>query len=240
MLVLALICMGQSLSAVIVEGRQYHGTQIQCVHGGAWISETQLGVYSRARIYEQVFTGTVQSVVEISFTDKRLKIIPDEIFLGDVAGEITATVNQACLPENLPEIKAGDKWLFYFKTKRYLHPDATPPYITSDGLMVVFDSPSKPVSNAEYDICLLRHHSDLRESCIAAMPPRHEHTCTFLEQPLQLTSPFPQAALFPQLPTTMFRSEGFNLTDIIAPGISSTQSQDDECHRSVAHPASRR
>ncbi len=62
-----------------------------------------------------MFTGTVQSAIEISFTDRRLKIIPDEILFGDVAREITATVNQACLPENLPEIKAGDKWLFFFE-----------------------------------------------------------------------------------------------------------------------------
>jgi hypothetical protein len=217
-LVLAFTCRVPSLSAVIVEGRQYRGTQIQCVHGGAWISDTQLGVYSRARLYEQVFTGTVQSAVEISLTDKRLQIIRDEIFLGDVAGEITATVNQACLPENLPEIKAGDKWVFYLRTKEYLHPDANPPYITTDGLMVVFDSPSKPVSQAQSDICLLRHHSDDDGSCGAAPTPRHTRIlCRWEAQPFPLTSSFPRSVLFEQLPTTPFQWEGINLTHITAP-----------------------
>jgi hypothetical protein len=151
-----------SLSALIVEDREYHGKKVRCIHGGAWITETRLGVYHRARIYEKVFTGTVQSAVEITDTDKRLEITPDEVFLGDAAGEITATVNQACLPENLPEIKAGDRWVFYLRTGKYLHPEANPPYISSDGLMVPFDSPSKPVSEAQNDICLLRHHSDNR------------------------------------------------------------------------------
>jgi hypothetical protein len=136
--ILAVTCAVPFLSAVIVEEREYHGKRVKCVHGGAWIAETTLGVYSRARIYEQVFAGTVHSAVELTDTDKRLKITPDEVFLGDAAGEITAIVNQACLPENLPEIKAGDKWLFYLRTKRYLHPESKPPYITTDGLMVPF------------------------------------------------------------------------------------------------------
>ncbi len=216
--VLAFICVVPHLSALFVEGRVYHGTKVQCVHGGAWISETTLGVYSRALLYEQVFTGTVQSVVEISFTDRRLQIIPDEIFLGDVAGKITATVNQACLPENLPEIKAGDKWLFFLRTKKYLHPDANPPYITTDGLMVVFDSPAKPVAQAEYDICLLRYRSDLHESCIAAMTPRDTHECCVWQgQPFPLASPFPRSFLFRQLPTAAFQLDGIDLKRITAP-----------------------
>lgn len=186
--------------AVVVEGRWYHGQHVQCIHGGAWFSETQLGVYSRARLYEQVFTGTVQSAVEASFTDKRLEIIPDEVFLGDVSARVTATVNQACLPTNLPEIKAGDKWLFFARTKKYLHPDAKPPYITTDGLEVVFDSPAKPVLMAEYDVCLLRLHSDLDESCIASMPSRTDGPVVCEIQPQPLISPFPRPVQS-QLPT---------------------------------------
>jgi hypothetical protein len=197
---LAFSCLVPHLAAVVVEGRLYHGKMVQCVHGGAWISQRNLGGYSRALLYEeQVFTGTVQSAVEISFTDKRLQIVPDEISLGDVADEITATVNQACLPENLPEIKAGDKWLFFLRTKKYLHPDANPPYITTDGLMVDFESPAKPVSLAEYDICLLRLHSDLDESCIALMPTRPRDTFSFCElkvTPFPFTNPFPRPSPF--------------------------------------------
>ena len=166
-----------ALSAVVVETRWYHGHQVQCVHGGAWIRQTQLGVYSRARGYEQVFTGTVESVTEVSDTDRRLQIRPDEVFRGHPTGTVTATLNQACITPNDPEIKAGDKWIFYLQTRMYLHPDAKPPYITTDGLMVVFDSPSKPVSQAEYDICLLRHFSDECENC--GTPPTRGYSGVF-------------------------------------------------------------
>jgi hypothetical protein len=217
-LVLAFVCVAPRLFAVIVESRSYHGKKVQCVHGGAWVNQMQLGVYSEARLYDQVFTGTVQSAVEISLTDKRLQIIPDEIFLGDVAGDITATVNQACLPQDFPELKAGDKWLFFLQTRRQLHPDAKPPYISTDGLMVVSDSPSRPVSQAEYPICLLRLRSDLDESCIAAMTPRDTHQfCVGEGQPLPITSHVPQPFPFQRPPTTTFQLEGINLTHITAP-----------------------
>jgi hypothetical protein len=214
------LCVAPPLSAIVVEGRVYHGKQVQCIHGGAWISEGNLGAYSRARLYkEQVFTGTVQSAIEISFTDKRLQIIPDEILFGDVAREIIATVNQACLPENLPEIKAGDKWLFFLRTKQYLHPDANPPYITTDGLMVDFDSPAKPVSLAEYDICNLRLHSDLAESCIALMPapPREEPDFSCGLKHFPSTNPFPQPVPLQELGNSALQRDGINLKRIAAP-----------------------
>lgn len=157
-----------------------------------------------------MFTGTVKSAIEISFTDKRLQIVPDELFLGDVAGEVTATVNQACLPENLPEIKAGDQWLFFLRTKKYFHPEG--PYITTDGLMVDFESPAKPVSLAEYDVCLLRLHSDIDESCIRIMPSRPRADDPFCESimppPFPLTNPFVRPGPF---------QEGIKLTRICAP-----------------------
>lgn len=40
-----------------------------------------------------------------------------------------------------------------------------PAYITTKGLIVSFDSLRKPISQAEGEICLLRHHSDTR-SCV--------------------------------------------------------------------------
>jgi hypothetical protein len=213
----ACLCVAPHLSAIVVEVRMYHGKQVQCVHGGAWISQTNLGPYSRARLYEeQVFTGTVQSAIEISFTDKRLKIIPDEILFGDVAREITATVNQACLPEDLPEIKAGDKWLFFLRTKQYSHPDA--PYITIDGLMVDSESPAKPVSLAEYDICNLRLHSDLDESCIALMPSRPSEPDISCElEPFSSTNPFPQLVPLREPGNSAFQRDEINLKRIATP-----------------------
>lgn len=204
LVVVGLACSARPLSALIVEGRWYHGHKVQCVHGGAWFYETRLGVNSRARGYEQVFTGTVLSVSEISDTDRQLQIKPDEVFRGERTETVTATVNQACITPNNPEIKAGDEWVFYLRTKRYLYPYANPPYITTDGLMVVFDSPSKPLAQAEHDICLLRQHSDEDESCGAGPnPPTLCGTSYCLEGPI--ASPFPPPALPGQMPTAIFQ-----------------------------------
>jgi hypothetical protein len=99
-----------------------------------------------------VFTGTVQSAVEISDTDKKLQIIPDELFLGAPISEVTATVNQACLPKTQHEIQPGDKWLFYLQSDGFYRTDRT-----ASELTLPFDSPSKPLSQAQDDVETLRH-----------------------------------------------------------------------------------
>ena len=65
--------------------------------------------------------------------------------------------------------------------------------------MVVFDSPSKPVSQAQYDICLLRRRSDLDESCIALMPvrPRDPSICNLKVTRSPLANPFPRPSQEP-------------------------------------------
>jgi len=214
-LVLALVFTGPPLSAVVVEGRWYRGQRVQCLHGGGWLDELGLGVYSRARLYEKVFTGTVQSVVEVSVTDKRLRIVPDEVFLGEVAGEVTATVNQACLTARFPEIKAGDKWVFYLRTKMYLHPHSNLPFITTDGLIVVFDSPSKPVAQAGYDLCLLRLQSDSSKSCFAAKTAEPDYICGWDGTASPAINPFPRDVL--QMPKTILQPDGVDLTTVTVP-----------------------
>jgi hypothetical protein len=93
------------MSAVIVEIHMYHGKFVQCPSSGPDIfGGRACGING----YDRVFTGTVKSATEISDIDKRLVLIPDETFLG-LATEVTATVNQACMPPNEPEIQAGDR-----------------------------------------------------------------------------------------------------------------------------------
>jgi hypothetical protein len=146
----AVACLVPCLSAEIRETRVYHGKKVQCIHGGLGsLGGRSCGIHG----YTRVFTGTVRSVVDVGDTDKQLELIPDEVFVGDQS-ELTATVNQACLPEKEPEIRAGDRWLFYIRPKRYW--DGKSPYIMSDGLEVSFDTPSKPVTEAEDDIATLR------------------------------------------------------------------------------------
>ena len=138
--VLAVSCLVQSLSAVIVEVRQYHGKQVMCAHSGLMGVAKACGTEGYAR----VFTGVVRSALEKGDTDKVLELVPDEVFIGD-SSNVTAITNQACLHT---EIQAGDKWLFFL----FRDPE-------SGTLVLGYDSPSKPIGEAEDDISLVR---DLR------------------------------------------------------------------------------
>jgi len=155
---LAVACVVPFLSAELVEFREYHGRQIQCVHSGIRrSSEKTCGTYGYAR----VFTGTVKSATEVSFTEERLELIPDEVFLGSPAREVTAIVNQACLPLDRPEVKAGDKWLFYLQSHTFPETDEK-----ELELVLPYDSPSKALSIAQEDIAILRHQFRLAEAGI--------------------------------------------------------------------------
>jgi hypothetical protein len=158
---LAVFLVVPSLSAVVVEMREWHGKQIQCVHGGAWLFRPRT---CGTEGYERVFTGTVLSVTETSDTDRRLEIVPEENFLGHSEGIVIATVNQACLTPNAPEIEPGDEWLFYLLNTKHLAPQ--PAYITNDGHDIPSDGPSKPLSEAQRDIAELRHLAHLADSGI--------------------------------------------------------------------------
>jgi hypothetical protein len=153
--VLAVTCLVPALSAVVVEVREYHSKQVRCMHGGNYFNPVRT---CGTQFYARVFTGTVESAVDISDTEKRLVLIPNEVFLGDPASEVTATVNQACMPQELPEIQAGDQWLFYLRSDGFPGDNGSARKLT-----LPFDSPSKPLSEAEDDIATLRHLARLTE-----------------------------------------------------------------------------
>ena len=145
---LAVVFVVPSLSGVIVELREWQGNQLQCIHGGAWATAPKpCGTVDYG--YERGFTDTVRSVTEISHTDRRLEISPEENFLGDSKGTVTATVNPACLTPNDPEIKAGDRWLFYIRANE-----------------IPFDGPSKPLSQAQENVAQLRQLAHMTNSGI--------------------------------------------------------------------------
>ncbi len=152
---LAVTCLVPSLSAVVMEVREYHGKQVRCMHGGNYFNPVQT---CGTQFYARVFIGTVKSAIEISDTEKSLVLIPDEVFLGDHASEVTVKVNQACMPQKLPEVQAGDKWLFYLRSYGLPSTDGS-----AIKLILPFDSPSKPLSQADDDIATLRHLAHLTE-----------------------------------------------------------------------------
>jgi hypothetical protein len=164
LLVFAVSCLVPVLAAETHDPS--HGKKGGCfirLNGSAQLNRSSW--YCGTHGYTRVFTGTVRSAVDVSDTEKRLELIPDEVFLGDTS-ELTATVNQECLAENEPDIKSGDKWLFYVRPKRYWDRGTRP--VNTDGLEVAWDSPSKPVSEAEDDVATLRHLVGLTDKGILA------------------------------------------------------------------------
>ena len=158
---LAVVCAVPSLSAVVVETREWHGKQIQCVLGGLGFGRPR-ACGAMDDEYDRIFTGTVASVTEISDTDRRLEIVPEENFLGQSQGMITATVNQACLTPNDPDIRPGDEWLFYLQRKWYPHRGKERDDSINNGFEIPFDSPSKPLTRAQGDIANLRRLGRMR------------------------------------------------------------------------------
>lgn len=148
-----------SLSAEIIETREYHGKKVECIFSGmsstgGWICGTEG--------YARVFTGTVKSVTAISDTDRRLELIPEETFLGP-ATEVTATVNQACMPQNQAEIQAGDRWLFHLQSP--WHPNQVAQG-EQEEFVLPYGGRSGPLDSAsvQEEVSTLRHLARLTET----------------------------------------------------------------------------
>jgi hypothetical protein len=165
----AVICLAPSLSAEAREPRVHHGNKKRCTKFITYSGPESLSLGARqypcgTSGYSRVFTGTVRSAVDVG-DDTRLEIITDEVFVGD-RGELTATISQACLRKEEPEIQAGDRWLFYLNPKRSW--DRKTHSTTIEGLEVPLYSPSKPIAEAKDDIAILRHLGGLTNQGILA------------------------------------------------------------------------
>jgi hypothetical protein len=128
------------------EGHDYHGKQILCYIRGR---EGSCGISDG---YEAVFTGTVVSVTETANGEKRLQLMPEEVFSGAVAGSLTVITDQG---ECFGDFQAGDRWLFYLqrdpKTK---------------SLLLKYASPTRPIADAQAPIEILRRLAHLNGSGI--------------------------------------------------------------------------
>jgi hypothetical protein len=149
MLVLALCIFStlivSSASAQFV-GQDYHGKQIFCYMRGR---EGSCGVGDG---YEDVFIGTVVSVAEIANNEKQLRLMPEEVFAGAVAGSLTVTTDQAgCFGG----FQAGDKWLFYLQRDT-----------KTKSLLLKYNSPTRLIADAQAQIDTLRRLAHINDSGI--------------------------------------------------------------------------
>jgi hypothetical protein len=136
-----------SASAQVIEMRNYRGKQITCVTSGL----QGFGGSCETRDHsEDVFIGSVVSATAITATEKRLQLVPEEVFDGNATGLVTVTTSQAAC---LGDIEPGDKWLFYLKRD-----DKT------KILLLAYGSPSKPITDAQAEIALLRRLAQMNDS----------------------------------------------------------------------------
>ena len=148
---LILLSLCRPLWTQAVESSGQGAKNVSCTVAGSWSFARLCG----PQAYGRVFTGTVLSVTDVSDFDERLELAPDESFSGDNPAKVSAVVNQACMPPNLPRFRAGDNWLFYF-----------PRGENADALVLPFYGPSKPIARAQTDIELLHHVARLTNSAI--------------------------------------------------------------------------
>jgi hypothetical protein len=97
--------------------------------------------------YDYVFVGSILSSTPISDFDFLLRLKPQEVFLGNPAGELTVTTSQgACFGDFHP----GDEWLFYVSHDK-----------ESNRLILNYywGNISSPAGNAQHEIEFVRRLS---------------------------------------------------------------------------------
>jgi Carboxypeptidase regulatory-like domain len=123
----------------VIEIRDYRGKQISCVTSGLSGFGRSCGTGDS---YETVFVGSVVSVTEVTDTERRLQLMPEEVFSGNADGLLTVNTSQgACLGD----FQAGDKWLFYLQRDT-----------KTKALLLSYGSPTRPIADAQKEISLLR------------------------------------------------------------------------------------
>jgi hypothetical protein len=116
------------------------GKTVSCTHTGLMSDLKDCGV--RSDWYTYVFVGSISSITPAKSDEKRIQIIPEEVFHGEPPSPLTVLTSQApCLPE----LAVGDRWLFFLRKK--------------DGEAIVLDyygNDSRPITLAQEQIETLR------------------------------------------------------------------------------------
>lgn len=137
-------CIGQ-----IIELREYNGKKISCIQSGLRGFSMPCGIDGQDTY---VFVGSILSEMEVSDTEKRLQLRPEEVFRGLPVTVLTATTEQSVC---LPEMRVGDRWLFYLAQKNQ-----------AGELILRYGGRSKPLADADEDVSTLRFLAGLTDSGI--------------------------------------------------------------------------
>jgi hypothetical protein len=113
---------------------------IWCMHTG--LSSTLQDCDTRSDWYSYVFVGVISEVTPAENDEKKLQIVPEEIFSGAPPNPLTVLTSQGLC---MREMKAGDRWLFYLRKV--------------EGKPIVLDyygNDSRPAADAQSQIETLR------------------------------------------------------------------------------------
>lgn len=139
--ILALVFFYHSIAGAQVTSLKKVGDKIiACMHTGLTSDLKDCG--TRADSYTYVFVGSISAVTPVANDEKEIHLVPEEVFLGDPANNLTVLTSQAYC---LPDLKVGDRWLFYLSKVR--------------GKPIVLDyyaNDSLPVADARDQIVTLR------------------------------------------------------------------------------------
>jgi len=122
----------------IINLKKIGNRTIACMHSG--LSSNPLDCGTQYNLYAYVFVGSISAIAPTKDGEKELQIVPEEIFYGEPPNPLVVRTSQsACLPD----MKIGDRWLFYLR----------------DGHPIVLDfygNISRPAMDAEQQIETLR------------------------------------------------------------------------------------
>lgn len=135
-LTVILSCLGAA-TAQIMELRE---DGVTCMHSGLTSDLKDCGF--RSDWYAYVFVGSISAITADGKDEKKIQIIPEEVFHGNPSNPLTVRTSQgACLPK----LAVGDDWLFFLRRE--------------DGKPIVLDyygNDSRPVADAQEQVETLR------------------------------------------------------------------------------------
>jgi hypothetical protein len=138
-LTFGLSCLGHA-AAVVITSKTVDGKRVECMHTGLGSDISDCGV--RSYSYTYVFVGSITAITPATENEKKIRIVPEEVFSGKPGRSVTVVTSQGLC---LPRLTVGDRWLFYLRKV--------------DGKQIILDyygNDSRPVADAQDEIAILR------------------------------------------------------------------------------------
>src|SRR4029077_3549463 len=138
-LAVALACAGAASAQIITEQKVGDKT-VMCLHSGLVSDSNDCG--TRSDWYSYSFVGSISAITPIANDEKRIQIVPEEVFYGKPPNPLIVRTSQAAC---LPKLAVGERWLFRLRKE--------------NGKPIVLDyygNDSSPVAQAQEQIETLR------------------------------------------------------------------------------------